>query len=152
MNSRTLSWLILLGSSSLVLAQARSAYLSSAGSSAVDIKGKRYRSETYPGRQPPWMVDLVKSLAPDYPYSERAGHHAGRGSYRLLLDPKTGAVTQVIVQRSTGFATLDTCAIAAFRQWRWRPGKWKEIDLPTTFRLSYSEPYLPPGSVPLPRQ
>ena len=154
MNSRILAIMMLFpfASSSLVFAQARSAYLSSTGTSAVDIKGKRYRSESYRGRQPPWMLDRIKSVAPDYPYRDRALSHSGRGYFRLILDTKTGAVTQIVVRQSTGFASLDACAIASFRQWRWRPGKWKEIEVPVTFRLSYNEPDLPPGSVPLPRQ
>ena len=150
MNSRILSVLVLLISSSLVFAQARSAYLESGGTSAVDMKGRRHNSANYPGRQPPWMLDRIKSVAPDYPYRERALHHSGSGDFRVILDIRTGTVTQVTVQRSTGFAGLDNCAVAALRQWRWRPGKWKEIDTPVTFRLSYAEPHLPPGSVRLP--
>ena len=152
MNSRVISLLLLLLSPSVVFAQARSAYLSSTGTTAIDVKGRRYDSKSYPGRQPPWMLDRAASVSPDYPYQERRSRHTGRGYFRLLLDTKTGAVTRVIVQQSTGFATLDGCAVAAFRRWRWRPGKWKEIDTPVTFRLSYDEPKLPPGSVSLPRQ
>src|SRR5436190_23013508 len=119
--------LILLGSSSPGLAQTRSAYLSRSGTGAVDVKGRRYRSESYPGRQSPWMLDRTKSVAPEYPYRERPLRHSGSGYFRLILDTKTGAVAQVIVQQSTGSATLDNCAIAAFRQWRWKPDRWKEI-------------------------
>jgi TonB family protein len=150
MNSPILSVFLLLVSSSLAFAQARSAYLESGGTSAVDVKGKRYNDANYPGRLPPWMLDRIKSVAPDYPYRERALHHSGRGYFRLMLDPKTGAVTQVLVQKSTGFATLDNCAIAALRRWRWKPGRWREIFTPVTFRLSNTEPPLPPGSVRLP--
>ena len=150
MNSPVLTLLVLLLSSSVGFGQAQSAYLASGGTSAVDVKSKRYNGVNYPGRLPPWMLDRVKSVSPDYPYRERAVRHSGSGHFRVILDPKTGGVTNVLIQRSTGFATLDNCAIAAFRQWRWRPGRWKEIDMPCAFRLSYTEPRLPPGSVRLP--
>jgi TonB family protein len=152
MNSRVLILAIAITASwtPAVFAQARSAYLSSAGTAAVDTKGKRHRSKEYPGRLAPWMADRVRSVSPDYPYRERALRHTGRGDFQLILDLKTGVVTRVIVQKSTGFATLDGCAVAALRQWRWRPGRWREIDTPVTFRLSSTEPRLPPGSVPLP--
>jgi hypothetical protein len=39
----------------------------------------------------------------------------------------------VTVVRSTGFAELDTSAVAALRQWRWKPGKWKEIEMAVEF-------------------
>ena len=150
MNLRILSVLVLVLSSPLVFGQAHSAYLESGSTSAVDLKGKRYNGSNYPGRLPPWMLDRTKSVAPDYPYRERALHHSGSGDFRLIVDTRTGAVTQVIVLRSTGFAGLDNCAIAALRQWRWRPGKWKVIDTPVIFRVSSAEPHLPPGSVRLP--
>ena len=135
---------------SSALAQARSAYLSSTGTSAVDAKGIRHRSEEYSGKLPPWMVDCLSTLSPDYSISDRAARHEGRGYFQLMLDVKTGAVTRVIVQKSTGFSTLDVSAVLALRRWRWRPGKWKEIDTPVTFTLSRTEPPIPPGSVPLP--
>jgi TonB family protein len=130
--------------------RAQSAYLSSKGTAAIDAKGVLRRSSDHPDKLPPWMADRVKSVAPDFPYSERAQHHVGVGYVRLTLDLKTGAVTNVTVVKSTGFATLDNCAVAAFRQWRWKPGKWKEIDTPVTFRLASTDPHMPPGSVPLP--
>src|SRR6266536_4246140 len=150
MNSRIVSVLVLILAPSLALAQAHSAYLESGSTSAVDLKGKRYNGANYPGRLPPWMLDRTKSVAPGYPYRERALRHSGSGDFRLILDTRTGGVTQVVVLRSTGYAGLDNSAVAALRQWRWRTGKWNEIDTPVTFRLSHAEPHLPPGSVRLP--
>ena len=130
--------------------QASSAYLTGLDGAAVDVKGTKYRSQNYPGRLPPWMADRTKSPAPDYPYAERARHHVGHGYFRLVLDLKTGAVTRVTILNSTGHPALDQCAVAALRQWRWNPGKWKEIETSVVFRLSYKEPDLPRGSVRLP--
>jgi TonB family protein len=96
------------------------------GFNAVDAKGLRHRGSE-------WMNDLVVTSRPEYPRSERAQHHTGSGLLRLTLDLKTGSVTRVAIVRSTGFPALDNSAIAAFREWRWKPGRWKEIDVPITF-------------------
>ena len=104
-------------------------------SAAIDAKGVAYLGTQYNGR-PPWIDDVIHTVAPDYPYSARAVRHQGTGIYRLVLDLKTGAVTRVTIIRSTGFGQLDDSAIAAFQQWRWKPGKWKEIGLPVTFELT----------------
>jgi len=130
-------------------AQASAAHLSGAGTAAVDAKGARHQSSEDAGKLPPWMADRIKSIAPNYPYSERAQHHVGSGYFQLTLDLKTGAVTKIAVRKSTGFSTLDNCSIEALRHWRWKPGKWKEVEIPITFKLA-SAPPLPRGSVPLP--
>src|SRR6266567_2154298 len=45
----------------------------------------------------------------------------------------TGSVSKVTVIQSTGFPGLDNEAIFALHQWRWKPRRWKEIDIPVTF-------------------
>jgi TonB family protein len=132
MNTRVLLLALSVTASSTpaaLFAKASPAYLSSTAPAAVDANGARYRSSEYPGKVPPWMVDRVRSVSPDYPYWERAQHHVGVGYFQLTLDLKTGAVTKVTVRKSTGFSTLDNCAVAALRQWRWKPGKWKEVEI-----------------------
>jgi TonB family protein len=104
-------------------------------SAAIDAKGVAYLGTQYKGR-PPWIDDVIHTVAPDYPYSARATHHQGTGIYRLILDLKTGTVTRVTIIRSTGFGLLDDSVITAFRQWRWKPGKWKEIGLPVIYELT----------------
>ena len=125
------------------------AYMSDTGitSSAVDAKGIRHFSEKYPRNVPPWIRDRIKAFAPDYPNRDRAERNEGTGVFRLILDLKTGAVTRVTIVKSTGFATLDRSTIAAFRRWRWKPGKWKEIEMPVRFTMSWRPPKLPPGAV-----
>lgn len=119
-------------------------------SSAVDARGVRHSSRKYGRNLPPWFHDRVKTFAPDYPYRDRAQRNEGRGLFRLSLDLSTGTVTRVTMLKSTGFVTLDRSTIAAFRRWQWKPGKWKEIDLPIKFTLSQSPPRLPPGAVRIP--
>jgi TonB family protein len=104
-------------------------------SAAVDAHGVRYQGRDYPNGGM-WMNDVVYRVAPEYSLSERAQRHFGSGLLRLTLDLKTGTVTKVQVLKSTGHAALDQSAIDAFRRWRWKPGKWKEIDVPITFTMT----------------
>jgi len=55
---------------------------------------------------------------------------------RVTLDMTTGSVSKVAMVQSTGVAALDNSAMKALRQWQWKPGKWKEIDVPITFAMS----------------
>jgi hypothetical protein len=114
-----------------VHAQRSSAYLASIGTKAVDAvdaKGVRHNGDDYPRRHPPWLDDIIKGVAPEYPIWDRAQRHQGMGSFQLTLDLKTGAVMAVSVTKSTGFKTLDDAAIAA-RVMRCTTGKenkqWK---------------------------
>jgi TonB family protein len=104
-------------------------------SSAVDTKGVRHRGNDYVGRVP-WMADAIKKQRPDYPYELRARHVAGNGLFRVTLDMTTGSVSKVAMVQSTGVTALDNSAMKALRQWQWKPGKWKEIDVPITFAMS----------------
>jgi TonB family protein len=102
-------------------------------SSAVDTKGGRHQASDYPKGHVPWIQDEVKTVKPDYPYTERAHRIGGFGLYRVTLDLKTGSVTKVTVIQSTGVPVLDDNAKKALRQWLWKPGKWKEINVPIAF-------------------
>jgi len=103
-------------------------------SAAIDAKGVAHLGTEY-GDRPPWMDDAIHTVTPDYSYDERAMRHQGTGQFKVILDLKTGAVTNVTVITSTGFPGLDRSAMAALRHWRWKPGRWKEIGLPYTFIL-----------------
>jgi TonB family protein len=87
----------------------------------------------------PWQHDLIKTAPPVYPYADRARWHQGIGLFRLTLDKKTGSVVRVTVDKSTGYKTLDDSAIAALKQWRFRPGKWKEVRVPVNFVMSKTQ-------------
>ena len=103
--------------------------------SAIDAQGVRHDARDYPGRPVPWRGDITKSVAPEYPYEDRTRHHEGSGLFRLTLEVKTGFVTDVLLIRSTGFKELDASGIKSLRQWRWRPGTWKQIDVPIRFTM-----------------
>jgi TonB family protein len=134
-------------SSHSLLSDDRSKWLSS----AVDVHGVRHHGSDYAGRAP-WIVDQIKTVAPEYPYTERTRHRAGSGLFRVTLDLAAGSVVKVTVLKSTGVPTLDNSAADAFRRWRWKPGKWKEIDLPITFTMAPGANRLPPGASPIPHR
>jgi TonB family protein len=137
---------------SLLNGAGSSAYFGHSGieSTAVDAKGVRHRQDRRLRELPPWIQDRIKAFAPDYPRADRAKRNEGTGLFRLTLDLETGAVTRITMLKSTGFVTLDRCAIASFRHWRWKPGKWKEIEMPITFKMGSRPSPLPPGAVRIP--
>jgi TonB family protein len=102
-------------------------------SSAVDAKGVRHQAKDYPKGQAPGMADVTKQIAPEYSKLDQAHRVAGFGLYRVVVDLKTGSVRKVSVIQSTGVATLDASAMKALGQWVWKPGKWKEVDVPIAF-------------------
>ena len=128
------------------------AYLNISGhnTNAVDANGVRYQGNDHAGNRL-WLNDCVQSVAPDYPYSARVNQFQGRGVIRLTLNLRTGLVEKATLIKSTGFDILDACAISAFQQWAWKPGRWKEIDVPVTFQLGDIHAPLPAGMVRLPR-
>ncbi len=104
--------------------------------SGVDAAGKRHLgSLEFPGLDEPWIRDRIAYTPPEYPYHDRLVNNQGDGLFRISIDLKSGLVTQVTVVRSTRFPSLDSSAMAAIRKWRWRPGKWKEVDIPIRFTM-----------------
>jgi len=79
------------------------------------------------------MRDAIKKQGPKYPYELRVRDIGGMGVVRVTLDLGTGAVSKLAMVHSTGVPALDSSVMEAFRQWQWKPGKWKEIDVPVTF-------------------
>jgi TonB family protein len=113
------------------------------------VDGKVFRAKH--GDKQPWVDDAINKVGPSYPYADRVKHHQGSGRFRMILDPKTGRVTDVRIYQSTGYQSLDQSVLAALRQWRWKPGKWKEIDFPVNFTMTTGPRPLPAGAVPLPQ-
>jgi TonB family protein len=103
-------------------------------SGAVDAKGVRHRGSDYVGPVP-WMKDRIKIVPLKYPYAAAARHIQGSGLFRISLDLNTGFVSKVTVIQSTGSPMLDSYTTDALHRWRWKPGRWREIDVPMTFRI-----------------
>ncbi len=108
--------------------------------SAVDTKGVRHYANGQGRKGTPWMDDATYAPRPQYPYEATRRQIMGSGFFRLTLDPSRGSVVNVTMVKSTGSPILDNAATSAFRQWRWKPGKWKEIDFPITFTMFSGAP------------
>jgi TonB family protein len=122
------------------------------GGTAVDIKGVRHTAREYPGHRGPWdIVDRIKAVAPAYTYEDRARHRQGSGFFAVFIDANTGVPTRVTMIKSTGHPTLDQAAIEALQSWRWKPGRWKEVDIPVTFTMALGAKTPPPGAIRLSR-
>jgi Gram-negative bacterial TonB protein C-terminal len=96
---------------------------------AVDVKGVRYLSGRN-GANMIWLRDILSSPKPDYYKEDGRLLRDGVAIFRLTLDPATGCVREVTVIQPSEFTTLDGCAVKALRSWRWKPGRWKEIEMP----------------------
>jgi TonB family protein len=71
---------------------------------------------------------------PDYPQSAREHGTGGGGIFVQHVDRVTGSVTEVTVERSAGSQLLDSCAIEALRQWKYKaPAKTEKVKIPITF-------------------
>jgi len=91
------------------------------------------------------MRDAVLAPHPHYPYQSMSRDPAlwtrdlqGDGLFRLSIDLKTGHVSQITIIKSTGSAILDTASTSAFKRWVFKPGKWKEIIVPTAVRKTWA--------------
>ncbi len=76
---------------------------------------------------------------PEYPSLPNGQRPEGSGMFVFHIDPKTGVVRSVSVEKSTGHAILDKAAIDALRRWRFTPGN-PIVKIPMTFtthRLPY---------------
>jgi TonB family protein len=104
-------------------------------SSALDAKEVRHRGSDYIGRAP-WMNDIIKIVPLKYPYEARVRRIQGSGLFRLSLDLNTGSVSKVTVIQSTGSPMLDNYTSDTLHRWRWKPGRWREVDVPVTFTTS----------------
>jgi TonB family protein len=87
------------------------------------------------GQKLPWSSDIIRHVKPEYPAAARAKDYHGSGIIRLVIDPTTGIVTSALVRRSTGYRVLDESAVNALRRWRWKPGTWKQVDIPVRFTV-----------------
>ena len=101
--------------------------------SAIDAHGVRHVARG-PGFEPSF-ADTIFRPKPEYPYSERARYNEGVAVVRMDIDLKTGIVTNASIIRSSGFPKLDDAAFNALRRWRFKPGKWKEAEVPVVFKM-----------------
>ena len=74
---------------------------------------------------------------PDYPFEARSRHLTGSGVIMLDVDVHTGRVTNARMLQSIGHRILDDAALAAFRKWRFKPGKVApQVRIPIRYTMS----------------
>jgi len=81
------------------------------------------------------MKAVVHQVPPEYPYEARRSHIIGSGILSGQVDIKTGIVTSVAMEKSTGNTILDQAALNAFRQWRFKPGTVRHFRTPINFTM-----------------
>jgi TonB family protein len=69
---------------------------------------------------------------PEYPIEARRQHLGGRGAFALHVR-SDGSVERVETLKSIGHPLLDHAAIAAFRQWRFRPHTVSIVRVPIRY-------------------
>ena len=79
---------------------------------------------------------VVHRVSPAYPVEARRSRLQGRGILFGQVDFKTGVVTLVVMEKSTGWKVLDDAALSAFRQWRFKPGTTRKFRVPITYTMS----------------
>ncbi|MGH8100437.1 MAG: energy transducer TonB [Chthoniobacterales bacterium] len=77
----------------------------------------------------------IRAPRPAYPYEARQRGLTGNGVVILTVDPGSGVVIDAQVEQSIGSPILDSAALYAFRQWRFKPGAPAKIRIPITFSL-----------------
>jgi TonB family protein len=65
---------------------------------------------------------------PQYPLEARARHITGTGTFLLHIPIRTGVVRTVDVQHTTASAMLDSVAVIALKQWRFKPDALPSIE------------------------
>jgi TonB family protein len=91
-------------------------------------------------------ANVVYKVGPRYPRNLQRAKVGGTGVFRMIIDSKTGKVTDVLVVKSTGHDELDREACLALRRWRFKPGKLTKADVPITFHDGTTPVVLPPAS------
>jgi TonB family protein len=102
---------------------------------------------------PPGNVKLPKAVytpGPVYRPEWAKKGLAGKGVVLVTIDPKTGNVTGVKMEQSTGNALLDGAAMQAYSQWRFEPGSVPRVKMPFEFRPGPPLPATRPKSVAIP--
>ena len=106
------------------------------GGAGVDSKGVRHTWGANSIKPSPYHVAITKRVWPDLPVEARRWRLEGAGLYRIQIDLGTGKVVKATVLRSTGHAILDNSVLGALRRWQFKPGTWKEMDIPFSFSTS----------------
>jgi TonB family protein len=102
----------------------------SAQGSARDPSNYFYRVS--PANAPLKKEPAYNAKRPEYPADARRDHLTGSGLFALHI-AADGHVARVEALKSIGHPSLDQAAIAAFRQWRFRPRSIQLVRVPIRY-------------------
>jgi len=54
----------------------------------------------------------------------------------VSVDTASGSVSDATMAQSIGNPILDSAAVSAFKQWRFRPGTVSKVKIPITFTMT----------------
>jgi len=72
---------------------------------------------------------------PEYPFEARRSGLTGSGVFILNIDAKTGRVTSVTAEKSTGNRMLDAACRNAVVNWQFKPHTVTRVRFPITFTM-----------------
>ena len=86
------------------------------------ISREELSREALIGRYKDWKQFAIYTPKPQYPSEAVAHHISASGIFVIRVDVKTGRVISVRASQGTASPLLDSAAIRAFSQWRFKPG------------------------------
>ena len=76
--------------------------------------------------------NALASPGPAYPEEAQKAKMTGSGVYELRIS-KAGAITSVVIVKSSGSKVLDQAAMTTFRRWRFKPGIFTSVRVPVSW-------------------
>jgi TonB family protein len=73
---------------------------------------------------------------PQYPEAARLRRQEGKGVFLLNVNAKTGQVTSIKIEKTTGYQLLDVAALKTLIKWRFKPYSVAKAHVPVTFFLA----------------
>jgi TonB family protein len=77
----------------------------------------------------------LESPTTPYPKEAREAKTTGSGLYELRIN-QAGAVTEVVIVKSSRSAVLDNAAKTTFRKWRFKPGRIASVRIPVAWSVN----------------
>lgn len=83
------------------------------------------------------VPQVLRSVAPEYPYSARRSRTEGKVVIRLLVK-KDGKPDNFSIHSSSPVGIFDSAALSAARRWRFKPGRYAGNDVDTWVLLPFN--------------
>ncbi len=83
------------------------------------------------------VPQVLRSIAPEYPYSARRSRTEGKVVIRLLVK-KDGKPDHLTIHSSSPIGIFDSAALSAAGRWRFKPGRYAGNDVDTWVLLPFN--------------